>query len=191
MTSSQRVHLQELYDKKHLAVVEAYRANPHHPDFSKREFYNFLIEKYQDFNWPWWSDGQPVHEDCQKTLRDNERRERLHQLTGGAKIMEHEHLYHKPTPISDNAKVEYVPIGVARQLERSSRELAASNYELQSQNILLMQSFSAFVLATRKFVMVEGNHRHNFSEDDTTSLVCPICAEFSLALAVAKLIVSP
>jgi hypothetical protein len=49
MTSSQRVHLQELYDKKHLAVVEAYRANPHHPDFSKREFYNFLIEKYQDF----------------------------------------------------------------------------------------------------------------------------------------------
>jgi hypothetical protein len=49
MTSSQRVHLQELYDKKHLAVVEAYRANPHHPDFSKRAFCSFLIGKYQDF----------------------------------------------------------------------------------------------------------------------------------------------
>jgi hypothetical protein len=135
--------------------------------------------------WPWWTNGKPVHQDCQaKFIWTNTK-------IFERKTMEHEHLYHKPTPISDNAKVEYVPIGVARQLERSSRELAASNYELQSQNILLMQSFSAFVLATRKFVMVEGNHRHNFSEDDTTSLVCPICAEFSLALAVAKLIVSP
>jgi hypothetical protein len=54
-----------------------------------------------------------------------------------------------------------------------------------------MDAFRNFVVATRKFVMTEGNHRHNFSEDDTTSLVCPICAEFSLALSVAKLIVSP
>jgi hypothetical protein len=53
MTSSQRVHLQELFDRKHLAVVEAYQASHRPslfpPDFSKAKFCNFLIEKYQDF----------------------------------------------------------------------------------------------------------------------------------------------
>jgi hypothetical protein len=101
-----------------------------------------------------------------------------------------EHLWHKPTPISDNAKVEYVPMGVSRQLEQSSRELAASNFELQNQNLIIMAAFRNFVVATRKFVMVEGVHRHDFSEDDRNR-VCPVCNEFALALAVAKLIVSP
>jgi len=49
MTTSQRIHLQELFDRKHLAVVEAYQTDHRTPDFSKSCFFSFLIEKYQDF----------------------------------------------------------------------------------------------------------------------------------------------
>lgn len=45
----QRNHLQQLYDRMHLAVFDAYRANPASPDFSKRDFIAFLIGKYQEF----------------------------------------------------------------------------------------------------------------------------------------------
>jgi hypothetical protein len=157
--------------------------------------------------WPWWSDGQPVHEDCQKTLRDNERRERLHQLTGGAKIMEHEHLYHHPrsldlyhhpttgfsarTPISDSEKVEFVPLAVTRQLERSSRELAASNFELQNQNHFLMQAFRAFVLSTETFLESSGEHRGWSGASDLKNSGCSICLNYNIALNTAKFLVKP
>lgn len=49
MNASQRIHMQELTDKKHLAVHKAYQNNPKDPDFCKSWFYDFLIMKYQDF----------------------------------------------------------------------------------------------------------------------------------------------
>jgi hypothetical protein len=51
MTSSQRIHLQELFNRKHLAVIEAWQKSGAAgvPDFSKRNFLNFLIEKYENF----------------------------------------------------------------------------------------------------------------------------------------------
>lgn len=45
----QRNHLQQLYDQKHLAVFDAFMADPQKPDFSKRDFIAFLIGKYQEF----------------------------------------------------------------------------------------------------------------------------------------------
>lgn len=126
-------------------------------------------------DWPWWTDGQPVHEDCQKYII----------LEG--KLMEHEHLYHQ-TPISDNAKVEFAPLSVTRQLERSAKELAASNYELQNQNILMKQAFRNFVLSTEKFLSSDGDHTGWHRKDLAH---CPICQQFDLALATAKFIVQP
>lgn len=46
---SHRYHLQELTDRKHIAVAEACGQNPDEPDFKKVWFIEFLIEKYQDF----------------------------------------------------------------------------------------------------------------------------------------------
>jgi hypothetical protein len=49
MTTAQRIHLQELFNKKHLAVVEAYKDNPRDPNLLESSFVDFLIEKYQTF----------------------------------------------------------------------------------------------------------------------------------------------
>jgi hypothetical protein len=108
-----------------------------------------------------------------------------------------EHLWHQPTPISDQAKVEFVPMGVSRQLERSSLELTKTNFELQNQNLLIMEAFRNFVRSTELFLKPKpdnsmfSEHRGWSGADDINNSGCKICLDFALALATAKFIVQP
>jgi len=49
INGSERAHLQELWDKQHIAVHEAYQKNPKAPNLCKAKFFEFLIEKYQEY----------------------------------------------------------------------------------------------------------------------------------------------
>jgi hypothetical protein len=149
-------------------------------------------------DWPWWCDGKPVHEDFQRkvllerkiSIQFVEHMNEARRANFERKTMEHEHLYHKPTPISDNEKIEFVPLRVARELERSTRELCATNFELQNQNILIMQAFRDFVMSTEKFISPSNDHQ-GWSGAKNMNKDCPVCVGFSLALATAKFLVKP